>query len=387
MHREEFVGPRGSIAEPLERAQLHAEVVHKMETTHEDESPSNVRGSRSSTPEASYEAIRELGQGTFSKVYLAVRFIHKDRKDSVDSRQDSVNMAGLMARSQTGRGQGCRTRPSRRSECRKNRGRFATRDGDLKVDTTPILGSSQGIWQGQSRSSTFGNELLSRRRSIRGCNEVPRGFGADTCPKNLRGTRFGGAVSAPEIYCPSRHQVGEWVYFEPYVVRILIRSDILLNIPVRVHSNVPNWQTLDRAVVILTDMGLSRRIPEPPESPLLTTRCGSEDYAAPEILMGQPYDGHQTDAWALGVVLYALMEGRLPFDPNLELEEIQPPFEHERPTELLDVSRHGSSMAMKTATGMRKRVVTSKGLSMRGWTFETQHTTKATGRSPRDALG
>ena len=47
---------------------------------------------------------------------------------------------------------------------------------------------------------------------------------------------------------------------------------------------------------------------------MLTTRCGSEDYAAPEILMGQPYDGRQTDAWALGVLLYSLMEGRLPFD-------------------------------------------------------------------------
>ena len=31
--------------------------------------------------------------------------------------------------------------------------------------------------------------------------------------------------------------------------------------------------------------------------------------------MGQEYDGRQTDAWALGVLLYALMEGRLPFDP------------------------------------------------------------------------
>ncbi len=31
--------------------------------------------------------------------------------------------------------------------------------------------------------------------------------------------------------------------------------------------------------------------------------------------MGQPYDGRATDAWALGVLLYALMEGRLPFDP------------------------------------------------------------------------
>jgi protein-serine/threonine kinase len=31
--------------------------------------------------------------------------------------------------------------------------------------------------------------------------------------------------------------------------------------------------------------------------------------------MGQPYDGRSTDAWALGVLLYSLMEGRLPFDP------------------------------------------------------------------------
>lgn len=75
-----------------------------------------------------------------------------------------------------------------------------------------------------------------------------------------------------------------------------------------------DWRTYDRAVVTLSDLGLSRRIPEPPESPLLHTRCGSEDYAAPEILMGQAYDGRSTDAWALGVSLYAMMENRLPFD-------------------------------------------------------------------------
>jgi protein-serine/threonine kinase len=67
-------------------------------------------------------------------------------------------------------------------------------------------------------------------------------------------------------------------------------------------------------LVTLGDLGLSRRIPPPPASPLLSTRCGSEDYAAPEILLSQPYDGRATDAWALGVLLYALMEGRLPFD-------------------------------------------------------------------------
>lgn len=106
MHREEFVGPRRSIAEPVERAQLHPQVVHKMETTHEDEPPLkrprlevfHAKSINTGEPRA-YEAIRELGQGTFSKVYLAVRFIHKDRKDSVDYRQDSINMAGVMARS------------------------------------------------------------------------------------------------------------------------------------------------------------------------------------------------------------------------------------------------------------------------------------------------
>ena len=79
-------------------------------------------------------------------------------------------------------------------------------------------------------------------------------------------------------------------------------------------EEITDWRTYDRAVVTLTDLGLSRRIPQPPESPLLQTRCGSEDYAAPEILMGQPYDGRSTDGWALGVLLYAMMENRLPFD-------------------------------------------------------------------------
>ncbi|KAI5796377.1 kinase-like domain-containing protein [Peziza echinospora] len=67
-------------------------------------------------------------------------------------------------------------------------------------------------------------------------------------------------------------------------------------------------------IITLTDLGLSKRVDFSQDGPL-TTRCGSEDYASPELLMGQPYDGRQTDAWALGVLLYALLEGRLPFDP------------------------------------------------------------------------
>ncbi|PTB63499.1 kinase-like protein [Trichoderma citrinoviride] len=73
-----------------------------------------------------------------------------------------------------------------------------------------------------------------------------------------------------------------------------------------------NWATYPYSVTALADLGLSRRIAEDEK---LETRCGSEDYAAPEVIMGQPYDGRATDAWSLGVLLYALLESRLPFDP------------------------------------------------------------------------
>ncbi|KAG0289865.1 hypothetical protein BGZ96_006650 [Linnemannia gamsii] len=74
----------------------------------------------------------------------------------------------------------------------------------------------------------------------------------------------------------------------------------------------PQTGTPLRPKVKLTDFGLAKVIDM--DSPLLTTRCGSEDYAAPEIILGQPYDGREADIWSLGVVLYALLVGFLPFN-------------------------------------------------------------------------
>ncbi|XP_069798090.1 NUAK family SNF1-like kinase 1 isoform X2 [Narcine bancroftii] len=46
----------------------------------------------------------------------------------------------------------------------------------------------------------------------------------------------------------------------------------------------------------------------------LQTFCGSPLYASPEIVNGRPYRGPEVDSWSLGVLLYTLVHGTMPFD-------------------------------------------------------------------------
>ena len=61
----------------------------------------------------------------------------------------------------------------------------------------------------------------------------------------------------------------------------------------------------------LVDFGLSNIYKN---NELLSTACGSPSYAAPEMLSGNKYNGLNVDIWSSGIVLYAMICGKLPFE-------------------------------------------------------------------------
>uniref|UniRef100_A0A1I8GTL7 SNF-related serine/threonine-protein kinase n=1 Tax=Macrostomum lignano TaxID=282301 RepID=A0A1I8GTL7_9PLAT len=74
-----------------------------------------------------------------------------------------------------------------------------------------------------------------------------------------------------------------------------------------------------QGLVKLTDFGFSNVFTP---GKFLETSCGSLAYSAPEILLGDSYDATKVDVWSLGVILFMLATGKLPFQEQNDSETL-----------------------------------------------------------------
>lgn len=87
-------------------------------------------------------------------------------------------------------------------------------------------------------------------------------------------------------------------------VNVIHRDIKADNILMLLHEN---WQ---KTLIKLCDFGLSANTRAEEEH---TTFCGTPIYAAPELILSQAYIGPQVDVWSMGIVLFLMVVGNLPF--------------------------------------------------------------------------
>ncbi|KAG7663527.1 uncharacterized protein J8A68_002911 [[Candida] subhashii] len=93
---------------------------------------------------------------------------------------------------------------------------------------------------------------------------------------------------------------------------IKLENILLLYTPEEIDQLIEYNQLTNTPLINISDFGLSKKLGY--KDQLLSTRCGSQDYISPEILMGLKYDGKLTDTWSIGVLIFSILENRLPFD-------------------------------------------------------------------------
>ena len=67
----------------------------------------------------------------------------------------------------------------------------------------------------------------------------------------------------------------------------------------------------EKGNVKVCDFGISRPLEDLAEP--IMEQCGTPAYIAPEILYEDGYKGFKSDIWGLGVLLYAMVTGTVPF--------------------------------------------------------------------------
>ncbi|KAI1366543.1 kinase-like protein [Xylaria arbuscula] len=234
-----------------------------------------------------WRGIQDLGEGTFSRVVLATNKVERDAEKEDKSQLDRKTLVAIKI---------CEHGPK----------------GGASEDRIEMsLKRELDIMQSIDHPSLVHLKAWSIEptRALLVLNYSPGGDLFDVA------SQYRDSLKAPILRRIFSEIVGAVGYLHErrIVHRDIKLENVLVNIPpAELISPTQDWTAYPYPVITLTDLGLSRRVADDEK---LETRCGSDDYAAPEVILGQSYDGRATDAWSLGVLLYALIESRLPFDP------------------------------------------------------------------------
>lgn len=136
--------------------------------------------------------------------------------------------------------------------------------------------------------------------------------------------------------------------------------------------------------LVLGDWGFSCHVSQANDD-TRTDYVGSLAYCAPELLVHRPYRAQQVDVWSLGVVLFTLFHGRLPF-PVLDKQTM---------TERLDTLHMGPSFSSHMDTSAIELIlamltvlptyrITMRNVLLHRWTLNQPVPTssESTGTSP-----
>ncbi|KAH6652412.1 kinase-like domain-containing protein [Truncatella angustata] len=238
-----------------------------------------------------WRAVKQLGEGTFSRVVLATSHVHTDDNETpktlVESEPDPKSLVAVKV---------CEHGP-----------RGGASEDRIEMSLKRELEIMQTLHHPSLVHLKAWN--IEQTRALLVISYCPGGDLFDLAARHKE------LLTPPLLRRIFAELVGavQYLHERRIVHRDIKLENVLVNVPIhQLADPKQDWATYPDSVITLTDLGLSRRVADDEK---LETRCGSDDYAAPEVILGQPYDGKAIDAWSMGVLLYALLESRLPFDP------------------------------------------------------------------------